>query len=67
MSTDTFIISGRRIISHTANEYGYKGTEVAACLAIEPASVPCAGARKVGDQGCKRSGQILRNVQNLIS
>lgn len=48
---------GRRIFSHTAKEYGYKGAEVAAYLAIEPASVTGYDARR---------GEFTKAVKDMV-
>lgn len=48
---------GRRIFSETAKEYGYKGTEVAAYLSIEPASVTGYDARR---------GELKKAIKEMV-
>ncbi len=49
-------MKGRRLFSQVAREYGYKGKEIAAFLAKDPASVT----------GYLRGGQDLRESEDKL-
>jgi putative transposase len=57
MGKDTGVMEGRRLFSLTAREYGYKGREIAAFLAKDPASVT----------GYLRRGQDLRDKKERLN